>query len=89
MHCPAVNLLTGTTAHLAGHRNCGNYIVDTHDDIVIDPVWDLYAKAVRRFGDVSAMIERDDRIPPLSELLDELDHARRIAGTVRSEMAAA
>jgi uncharacterized protein (UPF0276 family) len=75
--------------HLAGHRNCGNYIVDTHDDIVIDPVWDLYAKAVRRFGDVSAMIERDDRIPPLSELLDELDHARRIAGTVRSEMAAA
>lgn len=75
--------------HLAGHRNCGNYIVDTHDDSVIDPVWDLYAKAVRRFGDVSTMIERDDHIPPLLELLDELDRARRIAREVHLEMAAA
>lgn len=75
--------------HLAGHRNCGNYIVDTHDDSVIDPVWDLYAKAVRRFGDVSTMIERDDHIPPLPELLEELDRARRIAREVHLEMAAA
>lgn len=75
--------------HLAGHRNCGNYIVDTHDDSVIESVWDLYAKAVRRFGDVSTMIERDDHIPPLPELLEELDHARRIAREVQLEMAAA
>ncbi len=75
--------------HLAGHRNCGNYIVDTHDDSVIDPVWDLYAKAVRRFSDVSTMIERDDHIPPLPELLEELDRARRIAREVQLEMAAA
>jgi uncharacterized protein (UPF0276 family) len=69
--------------HLAGHTDYGDYAIDTHDAPVIDPVWDLYAKAVRRFGAVSCMIERDDNIPPLAELLDELDHARGIAAAVR------
>ncbi len=64
--------------HLAGHDNCGDYIVDTHDAPVIDEVWDLYAAAVRRFGPVATMIERDDKIPPLAELVAELDHARAI-----------
>lgn len=69
--------------HLAGHRNHGDYIIDTHDEPVIDPVWELYAAAVRRFGRVSTMIERDDNIPPLAELLAELDRARSIAASVR------
>jgi uncharacterized protein (UPF0276 family) len=70
--------------HLAGHQNHGDYIIDTHDEPVIDAVWDLYAAALRRFGPVSTMIERDDNIPPLVELLDELDQARRIASKVLS-----
>lgn len=65
--------------HLAGHDNRGDIIIDTHDAPVIDPVWDLYAKACERFGPISSMIERDDNIPPLEELLVELDHARQIA----------
>jgi hypothetical protein len=73
--------------HLAGHRNHGDYIIDTHDEPVIDPVWELYAVAVRRFGRVSTMIERDDNIPPLAELLAELDRARRIAATSRRQTA--
>jgi uncharacterized protein len=73
--------------HLAGHRNCGSYIVDTHDAPIVDPVWDLYRAAVARFGDVATMIERDANIPPLTELLAELDVARRIAGSVRAEAA--
>ena len=68
--------------HLAGHENRGDIIIDTHDAPVIDPVWDLYAKACERFGPVSTMIERDDNIPPLEELLAELDHARQIASEV-------
>jgi uncharacterized protein (UPF0276 family) len=68
--------------HLAGHRNHGEYIVDTHDEPIIDPVWDLYAEACRLFGHVSTMIERDDNIPPLVDLLAELDQARRIAADV-------
>lgn len=66
--------------HLAGHLDCGDYLIDTHDHPVVDPVWALYAAAVRRFGAVSAMIERDDNIPPLAELLEELALARTIGG---------
>ena len=65
--------------HLAGHRNLDTHIIDTHDEPVVDPVWDLYAEALRRFGAVSTMIERDDNIPPFAELVGELDHARDIA----------
>ncbi len=68
--------------HLAGHQNHGDYIIDTHDEPVIDAVWELYAAALRRFGPVSTMIERDDNIPPLAELLTELDQARRIGNEV-------
>ena len=75
--------------HLAGHENRGDLIIDTHDAPVIDPVWDLYAKALQRFGPVSTMIERDEHIPPLPELLLELDHARRIAKDVLFAEAAA
>jgi uncharacterized protein (UPF0276 family) len=65
--------------HLAGHSNCGDHIIDTHDADVIDPVWELYAKAITRFGRVSTMIERDDHIPPLADLVSELDRARQVA----------
>jgi uncharacterized protein len=65
--------------HLAGHENHGDYLIDTHDHPVPDPVWELYDAAVRRFGNVSTMIERDDNIPPLEELVCELDAARRLA----------
>ena len=65
--------------HLAGHENRGEYLVDTHDHPVPDPVWELYAAAVRRFGAVSTMIERDDHIPPLAELVAELAHARALS----------
>ena len=75
--------------HLAGHQNCGNYIVDTHDHPIINPVWALYETAVKRFGFVSTMIERDDNIPPLKELLAELDHARIIAGPILAKAKAA
>jgi uncharacterized protein (UPF0276 family) len=75
--------------HLAGHQNHGDYIIDTHDEPVIDAVWDLYAAALRRFGPVSTMIERDDNIPPLAELIDELDQARRIGVNIHAQEHAA
>lgn len=64
--------------HLAGHENNGDYIIDTHDHPVIDEVWKLYEYTIRKMGNVSTMIERDDHIPPLQELLDELKRAREI-----------
>ena len=52
-------------------------IIDTHDHPVCPEVWDFYCQTVARLGPVSTMIERDDNIPPLADLVDELDHARR------------
>lgn len=68
--------------HLAGHEDRGDIVIDTHDHPVRDEVWALYAQALRRFGPVPTMIERDDRMPPLAELLDELGHARQLAAEV-------
>jgi uncharacterized protein (UPF0276 family) len=65
--------------HLAGHSDYGHYVIDTHDHDIVDPVWDLYRRALRRFGSISTMIERDDQIPPFGELAAELDIARTIA----------
>ncbi len=65
--------------HLAGHSDLGDLVIDTHDQPVCDQVWGLFQAAAQRFGPVSTMIERDDRIPPLADLLAELDQARQIA----------
>jgi uncharacterized protein (UPF0276 family) len=65
--------------HLAGYEQGEQLIIDTHDAPVSNAVWDLYIEAVRRFGYVSTMIERDDNFPPLSELMAELNHARALA----------
>lgn len=67
--------------HLAGHSNFGKYILDTHSDHVIDPVWDLYRRATRRIGPVSTLIEWDDDIPSFETLLTEAERAR----TIRNE----
>jgi uncharacterized protein (UPF0276 family) len=63
--------------HLAGHSQGRDLLIDTHDSPVTDEVWALYARAVSRLGPVATMIERDAAIPPLDELLRELDVARR------------
>jgi uncharacterized protein len=68
--------------HMAGHSHMGTHIVDTHDHPVCKDVWDLYAAALKRFGRVSTMIERDDNIPPLAELLVEVSRTREIADGV-------
>lgn len=73
--------------HLAGHQP-GEIIVDTHDRAVCEDVWALYAKVIARTGPVATMIERDDAIPPLAELLHELDRARTIAGSCERSAAA-
>lgn len=72
--------------HLAGHSTQGSLIIDTHDAAIVDPVWQLYAAAVCRFGPVSTLIERDDSIPPLDVLLAEVEEARRIATPIVAQV---
>jgi uncharacterized protein (UPF0276 family) len=68
--------------HLAGHFDRGDLLIDTHDRAVIDEIWALYEAAAVRFGTVSTMIERDDDIPPLEVLIEELNQARRLGERV-------
>lgn len=74
--------------HLAGHSQGKGLLIDTHDQPVPDGVWALYRRAIGLVGDVATMVERDDNIPPLPELLAELDMARDIAADARKAMAA-
>jgi uncharacterized protein (UPF0276 family) len=61
--------------HLAGHSSVefeGQVLlIDTHGTPVSDAVWNLYRAALRRFGDVPALIEWDTDIPALEVLMAE------------------
>lgn len=78
--------------HLAGHTprgERGDFIIDTHDRAVCDDVWDLYGQARAMIAQpVATMIERDDKIPPLPELLAELDQARSLASNAMAGLSA-
>lgn len=70
--------------HLAGHSpGPDGMLIDTHDTPVCSEVWQLYREAAARFGPCATMIERDDAIPPLPELLAELELARGYAASPR------
>lgn len=60
--------------HIAGHyQEAEDLVVDTHGADIIDPVWTLLDKAYETFGVVPTLLERDFNIPPLKELLKEVD----------------
>lgn len=64
--------------HLAGPTDCGDYLIDSHDHPVPEPVWRLYALAQRLTGGVATLLEWDGKIPAYPELLSELDKARTV-----------
>jgi len=64
--------------HLAGFEDTGEVLIDTHGAAVCDDVWNLYAKAVARFGPVPTLVEWDTDIPVLDVLLTEAAKADRI-----------
>lgn len=59
--------------HIAGHyKEAEDLRVDTHGAAVIQPVWDILAKAYALFGVRPTLLERDFNIPPVPELMAEL-----------------
>jgi uncharacterized protein (UPF0276 family) len=62
--------------HLAGHTDHGTHCIDTHTGQVIDPVWELYAEAVRRGGPKATMVEWDQDIPSFDVVHREVLRAR-------------
>ena len=60
--------------HTAGHyEESPDLLIDTHGATVIDPVWDLLADAYRLFGNFPTLLERDTNIPPLNDLMPEVE----------------
>jgi uncharacterized protein (UPF0276 family) len=68
--------------HLAGHEDHGALVIDTHDQPVADPVWDLYRAAVERFGPVPTLIEWDALIPAFDVVLGEARRAESLLGAL-------
>ena len=78
-----------TQYHLAGHTNKGTHIIDTHNDRVIDPVWDLYRRSVARTGNVSTLLEWDADIPEFDVVHAEALKARAYRRKEKAVAAAA
>ncbi len=74
--------------HIAGHSRYERFILDTHDHPVIDPVWELYERALGRTGPTATLLEWDDRIPPFDEVHREALKARRYLDAVVAASAA-
>jgi len=66
--------------HLAGHHAAEgvDILIDDHGSRVAEPVWDLYAAALRRFGPVPTLIEWDTNLPVLDVLLEEARRAEEV-----------
>jgi len=78
--------------HLAGHTlkafdNGEQMLIDTHSAPVADPVWVLYAAALRRFGAVPTLIEWDADLPPLPALVGEAHRADEILERLHAQAA--
>jgi len=63
--------------HLAGHRDHGTHVIDTHDDYVCDAVWELYAEVYPRTGGVSTLLEWDDNFISFQETWEEAQKAKQ------------
>ena len=73
--------------HLAGPTYRGDLMIDTHDQGVPFRVWQLYSLVQTLTGGVSTLLEWDSRIPPLDELVTELNKANQImAGRIPTGM---
>ena len=60
--------------HIAGHYNEADDLkIDTHGADIIDPVWELLDKAYELYGVAPTLLERDFNIPPIPELITEID----------------
>ena len=75
-------------AHIAGHYvEAEDFLVDTHGATVIDPVWNLLAKAYELYGVFPTLLERDFNIPSIATLVDEVSTIKSIQTAWNTEHA--
>lgn len=64
--------------HLAGHCVMDDIVIDDHGCRVAEPVWDVFAHALGRFGEMPTLIEWDTDLPALQVLLAEAARAQAV-----------
>lgn len=72
--------------HLAGHsksqifdgKNYQEILIDTHNNLVCDEVWEIYKMALKEFGSIPTLIEWDQDFPEFEVLMDEAKKAQKI-----------
>jgi uncharacterized protein len=64
--------------HYAGGRWRNGELIDSHDAATSEAVWALYDRVVARAPVKGVVLERDERLPPFAELLDEVSRARAV-----------
>jgi uncharacterized protein (UPF0276 family) len=65
--------------HVAGHtRTSSGLILDTHGTPISDPVFELLRYTLQHTGAVPVLLERDNDVPDLAELLQEVSRLRSI-----------
>ena len=64
--------------HFAGGRVSDGVMIDSHDAPTSPEVWRLLEAAVARSDVKGIILERDERLPPFQQLLDEIGEARTI-----------
>ena len=76
-------------AHIAGHfQEAPDLIIDTHGEVIIEPVWGLLDAAYAKFGVFPTLLERDFNLPPLPELLSEMSRIGQYQNTAARVAAA-
>ena len=68
--------------HVAGHARNGGLLIDDHGSQVCERVWELYARAIARFGALPTLVEWDNNIPSLATLVAEARRAEQILGEI-------
>ena len=67
--------------HFVGSHQSGKRLIDAHANKTESEIWQVFAEVCRRCNVKGAVLERDEKFPPFSEILDELDEARRLSET--------
>jgi uncharacterized protein (UPF0276 family) len=71
--------------HLAGHKDMGEYVLDTHDNYVRDEVWKIYADVYPLTGGVSTLLEWDDNFLSFQQTWDEALKAKKFQNLIKEK----
>ncbi|MCY4524569.1 MAG: DUF692 domain-containing protein, partial [Halobacteriovoraceae bacterium] len=72
--------------HMAGHTDYGSHIVDTHAEPIAESVFNLFRKIIKKTGKLPVCVERDENIPPFSEIKKEMKLLEKTCLSVENDI---